>query len=161
MVIVIEFPFYFYDYLTNPAKNSLGRINWFDMTGAFSNNYSFFKGSSVILFSFTCHLGAFPVYKSLRNNVFTRVEKVFRRSILLDYILYMLVGICGALSVPYYVPEIILNRESLFQNDFFIILSKLGIAFTLIFSIPANYNSFRLSFLEQNNDKTNDLTEKK
>ena len=93
--------------------------------------------------------------------IFTRVEKVFRRSILLDYILYMLVGICGALSVPYYVPEIILNRESLFQNDFFIILSKLGIAFTLIFSIPANYNSFRLSFLEQINDKTNDLTEKK
>jgi amino acid permease len=78
-----------------------------------------------------------------------RIQKVFRRSIVLDVVLYIILGITGYLSVPYNVPPLIIDRISIFSNDFLMIIGRLGIAITLMLTLPANYNAFRLSMLEQ------------
>jgi len=149
LVIVCEFPFYFHDYLTNPLKKDKS-INWYDISVGFTSSLYFFQGASVFFFSYTCHAGAFPVFKSLKNNIQRRVEKVFRRSVIFDALLYILVGLCGYLSVPdSKVPALIINRYNLFENDYFIILGRFSMALALIMNIPANYNAFRISFLEQ------------
>ena len=87
-----------------------------------------------------------------------RIQKVFKRSILLDSILYILLGTAGYLSVPYNVPPLIIDRVNIFENDYPMIFGRLGIAITLILTLPANYNAFRLSMFEQiygNTDVTN------
>ncbi len=149
LVVVFEFPFFLHDYLTSedPEKNK--PINWYDISKGFTSELYFFKGAATIFFAFTCHVGAFPVYKSLKNNAMRRIQKVFRRSIVLDCVLYIILGITGYLSVPYNVPPLIIDRLTIFSNDFLMIIGRLGIAITLMLTLPANYNAFRLSMLEQ------------
>jgi amino acid permease len=149
IVVTIEFPFFFYDYLTTDDPQKSEKINFFDISSGFTDQLLFFKGAGTIFFAYTCHVGAFPVYKTLKNNGLRRIEKVFRRSIILDTVLYVLIGVCGYLSVPYDVPALIINRTSIFKNDAFMIIGRLGIAITLMLTLPANYNAFRLSFSEQ------------
>ena len=62
-------------------------------------------------FSYTCHIGAFPVYKSLKNNISRRINKVFRRSILLDTFIYISVGVAGFFTAPVDTPQLIIYRK--------------------------------------------------
>jgi amino acid permease len=141
-VIIIESPWYF-DSIPNKEN-----INWFDFTKGFEKYLYFFQGTATIFFAYTCHAGAFPVYKTLKNSVTRRINKVFMRSILLDAVIYILVGICGFLTQPINTPDLIIYREKKFLNDTAMIIARIGIAINLMLSSPANYNAFRLSFFE-------------
>ncbi len=149
-VIIIECPWYFSDFLENknvpddPKKS----VNWWNVSAGFDKHLYFFRGTATVFFAFTCHVGAFPVFKTLKNNVTRRVNKVFQRSILLDLVLYVVVGICGYLTQPIDTPDLIINREKLLKNDLAMIIARFLIAVNLILSTPANYNAFRLSVLE-------------
>jgi amino acid permease len=146
MVIIIECPFYYSDFA---SKHDVAKeINWFDITTGFDNHLNFFRGTATIFFAYTCHVGAFPVFKTLKNNVNRRINKVFMRSILLDIVIYISIGICGYLTQPIKTPPLIIYRDKLFNNDLAMDIARLGMAVNLILSAPANYNAFRLSVLE-------------
>ncbi len=144
-VIIIECPWYFDNF---KKTHQLSEINWFDFSSGFDKHLYFFRGTATVFFAYTCHVGAFPVYKSLKNNVTRRINKVFQRSILLDVVLYITVGICGYLTQPLNTPPLIINRDKLLTSDVAMILARFLIAINLILSTPANYNAFRLSILE-------------
>ena len=149
IVVVIESFFFF-------KSNYLERINemnWFDITQSFSlkDGIPFFGGIATVFYIYSCHAGAFPVYKTLRNNTTRRIKKVFRRSILLDIIVYTCVAAASFITIePEKSPELILYRENLkeFDPDYFIMLAKFGIIFNLFFSTPANYSGLRISLFE-------------
>ena len=150
LVIIIECPFYFADFIknkydpTDPNK----QVNWFDFSKGFDKHLYFFRGAATVFFAYTCHVGAFPVHKTLKDNVTRRINKVFQRSILLDVVIYIFVGIAGYLTQPIDTPGLIINRDKLFANDIFMVIARFLIAVNLILSTPANYNAFRLSILE-------------
>ena len=148
IVVVIESFFFF-------KSNYLERINemnWFDITQSFSlkDGIPFFGGIATVFYIYSCHAGAFPVYKTLRNNTTRRIKKVFRRSILLDIIVYTSIAAASFITEPFNSPELILYRENLtnFDPDYFIMLAKVGIIFNLFFSTPANYSGLRISLFE-------------
>jgi amino acid permease len=148
-VIIIECPFYFSNFLEKQKKDPEHNvINWFNVIKGFDQHLYFFRGTATVFFAFTCHVGAFPVYKTLKDNNSRRINKVFQRSIILDLIIYIFVGIAGFLTQPVGTPPLIINREKYFTNDIFMIVARLLIAVNLILSTPANYNAFRLSILE-------------
>ena len=102
-------------------------------------------------FSFYIHVTlAFPVYKTLRNNTTRRIKKVFKRSILLDISVCVLIATSSFITSPLDSPDLILYRPNLksFDPDYFILVAKIGIIFNLFFSTPANYAGLRLSFFE-------------
>ena len=103
-----------------------------------------------MFYLYSCHAGAFPVYKNLRNNTTRRIKKVFRRSILLDIVIYFCIAGASFLTAPSEPPDLILYRKNLsgFDPDYFILVAKIGVIFNLFFSTPANYAGFRLSFFE-------------
>jgi amino acid permease len=144
-VIVIECPMYFSNFL---ETHSASEINWYDFSTAFTSKLYFFTGTATVFFGFTCHVGAFPVYKSLKNNVYRRINTVFRRSIILDAIIYICVGITGFLTQPIGVKDLIIYRDNKFKQDIAMTVGRLLISINLILSTPANYNAFRLSFME-------------
>ena len=148
IVIVIESIFY----LKYKNWDLLGEMNWFDIRPAFSkeDGFPFFGGLATVFYIYSCHAGAFPVYKTLRNNTTKRIKKVFRRSILLDIMVYFFVSAASFLTTPMNPPELILYREDLegFSPDYFIIVAKVGIIFNLFFSTPANYAGLRISLFE-------------
>ena len=148
IVIIIESIFFFIQ--NNWDLKS--QMNWFNITKAFSldDGIPFFGGIATVFYIYSCHAGAFPVFKTLKNNTTRRIKKVFRRSILLDIIVYTCVAAASFLTCPIDPPELILYRENLkgFDPDYFIIIAKVGIIFNLFFSTPANYAGLRISLFE-------------
>ena len=149
-IIVIIIESFFFLKLEN--WENLNKMNWFDIRKAFSKEEGipFFGGIATVFYIYSCHAGAFPVYKTLRNNTTRRIKKVFRRSILLDIIIYTCVAAASFITAPINSPELILYRENLkrFDPDYFIIIAKVGIIFNLFFSTPANYSGLRISLFE-------------
>jgi amino acid permease len=114
----------------------ISQMNWFDIRKAFSidDGIPFFGGVATVFYIYSCHAGAFPVFKTLKNNTTRRIKKVFRRSILLDIMVYTLVAAASFITCPLDPPELILYRENLkgFDPDYFIIIAKIGIIFKSI-----------------------------
>jgi amino acid permease len=148
LVVVVESFFFIF----NEHRSKVGEMNWINITGAFSykNGIPFFGGISTVFYIYSCHAGAFPVYKTLRNNTTRRIKKVFQRSILLDVCIYFFIAAASFLTCPFKEIEIILYRENLsgFKKDILILIAKIGMIFNLFFSTPANYAALRLSIFE-------------
>lgn len=148
IVVIIESIFY----MIYENGDKAGEMNWINITHAFElkDGIPFFGGVATVFYLYSCHAGAFPVYKTLRNNTTRRIKKVFRRSILLDLFIYFFIAAASFLTCPIDPPELILYRSNLpgFDPDYFILVAKLGIIFNLFFSTPANYAGLRLSLFE-------------
>ena len=148
IVIVIESIFFFI-YKNWDLRN---QMNWFDIRNAFSlkDGVPFFGGLATVFFIYSCHAGAFPVYKTLQRNTTKRIKKVFRRSILLDVMVYVCVAAASYLTSPLNPPELILYRDDLegFSPDYFFIVAKIGIIINLFLSTPTNYAGLRISLFE-------------
>jgi len=147
IVLVIQSYFYWDHYLDNVylKDDSSTHANWYDITRAFNGNLDFFTGFATIVFSFSCHQGALPVYRSLNPNDDKVMTKVFSRSIILDLIIYFMIYIASFLTNPLKSDDLIIFRESIFNNDIFMNIAKIAIFLELFFLIPSNYNSFRCS----------------
>ena len=147
IVLVIESYFYWNHYLDNIyiKEDESTHANWYDITKAFNGNLDFFTGFATVAFSFSCHQGALPVYRSLNPNDEKVMNKVFRRSIILDLIIYFMIYIASFLTNPLKSDDLIIFRESIFNNDIFMNIAKIAIFLELFFLIPSNYNSFRCS----------------
>lgn len=148
IVIIAQSPSYYSNFLEKKKSDPSINANFYDLTKAFGYNLIFFPCLATLFFSFTCHAGAFPVYKTLQNPVSRRMNKVFRRSILLDLFIYYCVGICGFLTAPVNAPPLIIYREPLGNSDILMTIGKIGMCLNLMLSTPANYNAFRISFFE-------------
>jgi amino acid permease len=150
MVIIIQSPWYIMHYWEETYKEDdpSTHLNLWNVGIGFTKDLNFFKGSATLFYAYSCHVGALPVYKTLKNNVQRRIQKVFKRSLLLDAILYSVVGILGYLSMPINTPDLIVERYKLFDSDLIMDIGRIATALTIIMKVPANYNSFRISVLE-------------
>ena len=80
IVVIVESFFY----LFKENWDLVGEMNWIDITKAFSLDAGipFFGGIATVFYLYSCHAGAFPVYKTLRNNTTRRIKKVFGKMLL-------------------------------------------------------------------------------
>ena len=147
IVLVAESPLYWKHYLNNVyiKEDKSTHANWVDISRSFNPNLDFFTGFATIVFSFSNHQGALPVYRSVNTKDESIMNKIFRRSIILDLIIYFLIYIASFLTAPLKSEDLIIFRESIFDNDIFMNLAKISIFLELFFLIPSNYNSFRCS----------------
>ena len=147
LVVVIESPWFLIHYLDNYKEDDpKTHANWFDISKGFTKELNFFTGVATVFFTFTCHPGAFPVFKTMKNNNEKRINACFFRSIILDIIIYIFIAICGFITAPLNPKSLIIYRESIFDNDIFMTIAKIALALDLFLSIPANYASYRSSF---------------
>ena len=147
LVVVIQSPWFFKDYLDKYDKNDAStHANWFDITKGFDKHLNFFTGIANVFFCYSCHPGAFLVFKTLKNHTEKRINTVFFRSICLDIIIYIFMCICGFMTTPTKPEELVIYRKSVFKNDFFMIIGKIALALDLFLSLPANFASYRCSF---------------
>ena len=122
LVVVIESIFF----LKYKNWDLLSEMNWIDIRKSFSREEGlpFFGGIATVFYIYSCHAGAFPVYKTLRNNTTRRVKKVFRRSILLDIIVYTCIAAASFITAPINPPELILYRENYLRRNLTIYCCK-------------------------------------
>ena len=147
LVVVIESPWFLIHYLDNYKEDDPStHANWFDITKGFTKELNFFTGVATVFFTFTCHPGAFPVFKTLKNHTEKRINTCFFRSIILDFIIYIFIAVTGFITAPLKPQSLVIYRESIFDNDIFMTIAKIALALDLFLSIPANYASYRCSF---------------
>ena len=137
-IVLLECPFF---YNHNVVKGGQ-KINLMDIRPGFGKDMQFLQSISTIIYAFACHVGVFPVLNSLHNPTRKRVQKVFRRATLLDIVCYLIIGFSGYLTQPQNTPDLILERDKIFNNDFLMLF-----IFTLIAKICANYNGLRTTLL--------------
>ena len=142
-IVLVECPFF---YNHNVVKGGQ-KINFMDLGPGFGKDLKFFQSISTIIYAFACHVGVFPVLNSLRNPTRKRVQKVFRRATLLDIVCYLIIGFSGYLSQPQNTPDLILERDKIFNNDFFMTIGQMLFIFTLVAKVCANYNGLRTTLL--------------
>ena len=145
LVLLIECPFFWNYYLKNVyvKDDKSTHANWVDITRAFNSNLDFFTGFATIIFSFANHQGALPVERALHTTDEKIMNKVFLISIILTLIIYFLTYISSFLTTPLQSEDLIIFRESIFNNDIFMNIAKIAIILELFFLIPGNYNSMR------------------
>jgi amino acid permease len=142
-IVLVECPF-FYNHNVTKGKQ---HINFYDLRPGFGKDLHFFQSISTIIYAFACHVGVFPVLNSLKNPTRKRVQKVFGRATMLDIICYLIIGFSGYLSQPEHTPDLIVERDKIFKNDFFMTLGQMLFIFTLVAKICANYNGLRTTLL--------------
>jgi len=157
IIIIIQFPSYFSNYLNTENRQEL---NLWDISKGFTTDLLFFKGTATIFYSFNCHVAAFPILKNLKNGVNRRIQKVFRRSIFLDGLIYLIIGICGYLSCPINTPDLIIEREKLGDTDYLMTVGRCFFLCTLLMKLPVSFISFRITLLSFVDVKEEELSNK-
>ena len=144
-IVLIECPFFYKHNVTEGNQ----KINLMNIRPGFGKDLQFLQSISTIIYAFACHVGVFPVLNSLHNPTRKRVQKVFRRATMLDIVCYLIIGISGYLSQPEHTPDLIVERDKIFKNDFLMTIGQMLFIFTLIAKICANYNGLRTTLLIQ------------
>ena len=145
-IIVLECPFYIY-YNFFEKNNKKIKLNYFDVLSGFKDDIKILQAISTLFYAFSCHVGVFPVLNTLKNPTQKRIQLLFKKSISLDIICYLIIGISGYLTQPENTPDLIIERKKIFDNDFLMIIGQICFIFTLIAKICANYNALRICII--------------
>ena len=154
-IVVIECPFYIHYNFVEKNKNKKIKLNYYDIASGFKDDMKILQAISTLFYAFSCHVGVFPVLNTLKNPTHIRIKLLFKKSIALDIICYLIIGISGYLTQPENTPDIIIERKKIFNNDFLMIIGQICFIFTLIAKICANYNALRICIINLfNKDKS-------
>jgi len=151
ILIIIQSPFYINYYWENVYVNDdpNTHLKLFDFSSSFDKNLFFFQGTATLFYSFTCHLGAFPIFNSLKQNVMKRIQKVIVRTLFFDCFIFLIISVFGYLTWPIKTPSLILERDNIFGGaDIYMSIGRLTLMIIILAKLPNNYNSFRISILE-------------
>ena len=136
VLILVQFPTYF-NYYHNIRDIPILYYNFDD---------KMLDSIAIVFFSYSCHASLFPVYSELAEPNRVRMKKVVVRSISLDAVCYMTAAVFGYLSTLEDTPALIVNRKSYNgETDYFMVVGKVALYFSMIFGFPVSYNPFRNS----------------
>lgn len=142
-IVVIESPFYIKKYIIEEKQE----VNYFDILSGLKGNMKLLQSIVTVFYAFSCHVGAFPVLHTLHKPTEKRSKKVLRRAISIDIICYLIIGAAGYLTQPLNSPDLIIERNKIFDNDWLMTIGEICFILTLLAKISANYNALRSCIL--------------
>ena len=143
IIVVAECPFYIIDHINNDKFE----LNYFDILSGLEGDMKLLQSIVTVFYAFSCHVGAFPVLQTLHNPIERRQKKVIRRAIYIDIISYLIIGASGYLTQPLNTPDLIIERDKLFNSDWIMTIGEICFIVTLLAKISANYNALRSCIL--------------
>jgi len=93
------------------------------------------------------------------NNNYRTKNKILNYSIFSYTSIYVVVGILGFLSCPVDTPDLIIQRQKIFGDDYVMDIAKVVVVVASVLKIPVNFNTFKLSLFNFIYGKT-DVTRK-
>jgi amino acid permease len=139
VVLTVEMPRY-YSYFSTVATSRAVYLDW-----------NIFTGCSMVFFSYTCQIQMLPIYSELQNPSYPRMRKVVQRSIAVDVVFYLTIGIVGYLSQLDLTNPIVLERETLPGHgaDYPVLIAVVAMCACLVVAFPVNCFPFRQAFFTQ------------
>ena len=140
IIVVAECPFYIKEYIYDDVE-----LNYYDIISGLKGDMKLLQSIITVFYAFSCHTGAFPVLSTLYNPTEKRQKKVIRRAIYIDIISYLIIGASGYLTQPINTPDLIIERNKLFNSDWIMTIGEICFILTLLAKISANYNPANFS----------------
>jgi amino acid permease len=151
VVVLYQFPFYFIEYLNLEYKENDERthINIYHVERGFTNQLQFLQAFALFFFCFTGHNGLLPALEHLENPSPPRRAKLYNIAIAMDMIIYLVIALCGYLSVPVDVVDIVFERKRLPQwpKDVVMTIARILLLAMAASKIQVNHNIWRISFV--------------
>jgi len=132
IVVIVEFPFYAQKRDYSDLKYAAVDINFFD---------AFALG----MFAYLCHQNVTKVQGELNNSNQRRIDKVAFRAIMIMGVIFSILSLFGYLSFLNGVPNIIVMRHSIFDNDWAMVIGRMLISLTMTVAIIINLYPCRSS----------------
>ena len=121
--------------------------NWINLSKAFTKKLEFFKGLASLFCANAIHPGTFPVFVGFKyqKEGLKKMKLATFFGTLLTTGLYALSMIISYLTNPYDPEDLIIYRKSKGGKDIAMIIAKLFVSLSIIFTIPPTYFPLRLS----------------
>ena len=148
VLIVVEFPSYYKYYKENTYSPSdvNTHINVYNYKSGFDSSLYFFQYCSSLFYSFITTIGAVPIFNTLHNNILRRMQKVVRRTVLFDIVLFLVISVIGYLTWPVNTPDLIIEREKIRKGaDVPMSIGRIALVLTVMMKLPNNYTSLRIT----------------
>ena len=152
MVVMIECNSYYNHYKDTVYKedDDSTHANWFNLGDAFTKDLIFFKGIANLIFAYACQSGIFPIYAGFKfqENGLKKMKIGTILGTILTTILHIISIVCGFLTDPVTPEDLIIYRKNKGNGkDTAMVLAKMLVSFSLIFTVPAYYFPLRLSVI--------------
>ena len=157
LVVLVQFPFYFIEYLDKEYKadDESTHINIYHVERGFTKQIQFLQSFALFFFCYTGHNGLLPALEHLENPTPARRAKLYNIAIAMDMIIYLVIAICGYLSVPVDVVDIVFERKRIWPHDVVMTIARILLIPMAISKIQVNHNIWRISFVSYvGNDHT-------
>ena len=124
--------------------------NWINFKDAWKDDLDFFKGMANLFTAYACHPGIFPVYAGFKHYYPNKGVKEMKLSTLFATILttalHFISIICSFLTDPYTPEDLVIYRKCKDDGkDIWMVISRLIISLSLLFTLPGYYFPLRLS----------------
>ena len=152
MVVMIECNSYYNHYKDTVYKedDDSTHANWFNLGDAFTKDLIFFKGIANLIFAYACQSGIFPIYAGFKfqENGLKKMKIGTILGTILTTILHIISIVCGFLTDPVTPEDLIIYRKNKGNGkDIAMVLARLFVSFSLIFTVPGYYFPLRLSVI--------------
>ena len=149
LVVLIQFPFYFMDYLEKEynSEDENTHVNIYKVERGFTKQIQFLQAFALFFFCFTGHNGLLPALEHLEDPTPARRAKLYNIAIAMDMIIYLVIAICGYLSVPVDVVDIVFERKRIGTHDVVMTIARILLIPMAISKIQVNHNIWRISFV--------------
>ena len=128
--------------------------NWYNLGDAFHKDLIFFRGVTNLLFAYACQSGIFPLYKGfkIQNEDGDKGIKKMRISAILGIgittVLHIISIVSSFLTDPVTPEDLIIYRKNKGSGrDIFMVIARLLVSISLVFTIPTYYFPLRLSVM--------------
>ena len=124
--------------------------NWFNLGDAFTKDLIFFKGIANLIFAYACQSGIFPIYAGfkIQENGLKKMKIGTILGTILTTILHIISIVCGFLTDPITPEDLIIYRKNKGSGrDLAMVIARLLVSISLIFTVPGYYFPLRLSVI--------------
>ena len=124
--------------------------NWINLGDAFTKDLVFFKGIANLIFAYACQSGIFPIYAGfkIQENGLKKMKIGTILGTILTTLLHIISIVCGFLTDPINPEDLIIYRKNKGSGkDIAMVLARLFVSLSLIFTVPGYYFPLRLSVI--------------
>lgn len=151
-VVMIECNSYYHHYKDTVYEedDDSTHPNWINLGDAFTKDLVFFKGIANLIFAYACQSGIFPIYAGfkIQENGLKKMKIGTILGTILTTLLHIISIVCGFLTDPINPEDLIIYRKNKGSGkDIAMVLARLFVSLSLIFTVPGYYFPLRLSVI--------------
>ena len=152
IVVMVQCHSYYQHYKDTVYKedDDSTHANWVNFGDAFTSDLVFFKGFTNLLFAYACQSGIFPIHAGFKMQKDERKKMKISAALGMLYttILHFISIICGFLTDPITPEDLIIYRKNKGSGkDVAMVIARILVVISLIFSVPGYYFPLRLSVI--------------